>query len=160
MTLEDIERMISGEASRCEEAIAQVRKWVTRATERDQQDIAIDNRDKEWSQMVRNVVISDEHHLDESDDPEELRVCLTRTRLGASAERQCAATRSAVVDVYDEILPSGAKAARFVVSVPTGDMGELREVSRMFIAAWVLANGDVKKSYEYMEAIANGPEAP
>lgn len=99
-------------------------------------------RSEEWRRMVRDVVIDLGVHEDESDDPRVLRECLVRTRIGAASERQCAEARSVVLDLYSVTRPDGAPAHRFVVSVPTGDLGELRETARHMAAAFFLGARD------------------
>jgi len=108
-------------------------------------DSAFRERSEEWRRMMRDIVPRDGEHEDESDDPEVLRECLVRTRMGAAAERQCAASRSIVADL--KVMPKAEGAPelsrfRFLVSVPTGDLGELRETARHVFAAFFLGARD------------------
>lgn len=110
-------------------------------------------RSAEWSAMVRSIAISSCDNLDERDDIAELRECLVRTRLGASAERQCAETNSAVADLYAVTMPDGTKAHRFVFSTPTGDLGELRELARHIAAAFYLGARDAEQVRQWIETV-------
>ena len=114
-------------------------------------------RDAEWSAMVRSICISSQDNLDEHDSVAELRECLVRTRIGASAERQCAETNSAVVDLYAVTMPDGTKAHRFVFSTPTGDLGELREIARHIAAAFYLGARDAEQVRAWMDACDGRP---
>ncbi len=101
----------------------------------------VNARSAEYRRALRHLDLDLHTNEDESDDPRVLRDCLIRTRLGAACERQSAATRSIVADVFAETRKDEKIVWRFVVSVPTGDLGEVREASKAFIAAWVVATG-------------------
>lgn len=107
-------------------------------------------RDAEWDRTLRYV--RDELELDfeivAPSTVEKLREQLVRQRLAASIERQAHEARAIVADV--KVAADGH--IDFVVGVPSGDLHELREATRMFLAAWFLAEKDARNAKNVVDA--------
>lgn len=111
-------------------------------------------REARWHEAIAkatsDLVIDD--YLDTLDDVDEIRQCLIRTRLAASAERQAHEARAIVVDMQK----TADGSPRFVLCTPTGDRVELRELAADVFAAMVIGCRDAD---ELGKLLQPGPEA-
>ena len=87
--------------------------------------------DPRWSEsMLESLGLrleSDGEFLDDSDDPDDLRECLIRTRLAAWAERKCRTERAVVMEIHLDDDPLKCCVA---VAEPTGDRAKEMDLCR------------------------------